>query len=88
MTQQQGSNGRRYFISVTTILVFLLGGCAQQAMHEPRLDELPLVSPLERAVFLRAQPYFDGLDPAVIAVLASHTREHRARAGDPAGRPS
>jgi CRP-like cAMP-binding protein len=46
------------------------------------LDELPLVSPLERAVFLRAQPYFDGLDPAVIAVLASHTREHRARAGE------
>lgn len=46
------------------------------------MDELPLVSPLERAVFLRAQPYFDGLDSAVLAVLASHTREHRARAGE------
>jgi CRP-like cAMP-binding protein len=46
------------------------------------VDELPLVSPLERAVFLRAQPYFDGLEPAVLAVLASHTREHRARAGE------
>jgi len=45
--------------------------------------ELPLVSPLERAVFLRAQPYFEGLESGVIAALAGHTREHRARAGAP-----
>ncbi len=36
---------------------------------------LPLVSPLDRAVFLKAQPYLSGLPSTVIAALAQHTEE-------------
>ena len=36
---------------------------------------LPLVSPLDRAVFLKAQPYLAGLPSTAIAALAQHTEE-------------
>lgn len=42
---------------------------------EPELRSLPLVSPLHRALFLKAQPYLAGLPPKVIAVLAEHSEE-------------
>ncbi len=36
---------------------------------------LPLVSPLERALFLRSHPHLSGLSSDVIAVMAANTRE-------------
>lgn len=39
------------------------------------MARLPLVSPLDRALFLKAQPYLDGLPPNLLALLASHTEE-------------
>ncbi len=46
------------------------------------MPELPLVSPLDRALFLRAQPYMAGLGPAILVVLASHCVERRFRDGE------
>ncbi len=39
------------------------------------MTRLPLVSPLDRAVFLKAQPYLSGLPSTVVAALAQHTEE-------------
>jgi CRP-like cAMP-binding protein len=39
------------------------------------MARLPLVSPLDRALFLKAQPYLAGLQPSSIAALAQHTEE-------------
>ncbi|MEZ4282074.1 MAG: cyclic nucleotide-binding domain-containing protein [Myxococcota bacterium] len=39
------------------------------------MARLPLVSPLDRALFLKAQPYFGGLPPNLLALLASHGEE-------------
>lgn len=36
------------------------------------MSRLPLASPLDRALFLKAQPYFEGLPPNLLALLASH----------------
>lgn len=54
------------------------------------MARLPLVSPLDRALFLKAQPYFEGLAPNLLALLASHSEEmffpagaRVRRAGDP-----
>lgn len=54
------------------------------------MARLPLVSPLDRALFLKAQPYFEGLAPNLLALLASHGEEEffpagawLRRAGDP-----
>lgn len=54
------------------------------------MARLPLVSPLDRALFLKAQPYFTGLAPNLLALLASHSEEafypagsRVRRAGDP-----
>jgi CRP-like cAMP-binding protein len=54
------------------------------------MARLPLVSPLDRALFLKAQPYFEGLTPNLLALLASHGEEEffpagswLRRAGDP-----
>ena len=46
------------------------------------MPELPLVSPLDRALFLRAQPYFDGLEPSIVASIATHAVERFARPGE------
>ena len=46
------------------------------------MADLPLVSPLDRALFLAAQPYFDGLDAGVIATLATYAEERFARPGE------
>jgi CRP-like cAMP-binding protein len=46
------------------------------------MPELPLVSPLDRALFLRAQPYFEGLEPSIVASIATHAVERFARAGE------
>jgi CRP-like cAMP-binding protein len=45
------------------------------------MTRLPLVSPLERALFLKAQPYLEGLSSGVLAVLASYSEERFYRAG-------
>jgi len=54
------------------------------------MARLPLVSPLDRALFLKAQPYLDGLPPNLLALLASNTEEvffpagaRLRRTGDP-----
>lgn len=39
------------------------------------MARLPLVSPLDRALFLKAQPYLEGLSPNVLATLASYSEE-------------
>ncbi len=44
--------------------------------------DLPLVSPLERVLFLRTQPHFSGLDPAVLVVIANHAEEQSFRKGE------
>jgi CRP-like cAMP-binding protein len=46
------------------------------------MSRLPLVSPLDRALFLAAQPYFLGLDASIVATLAAYTEERFARAGE------
>lgn len=46
------------------------------------MSRLPLVSPLERGLFLKAQPYLDGLPPRVLVVLASYSRERFYRSGE------
>jgi signal-transduction protein with cAMP-binding, CBS, and nucleotidyltransferase domain len=45
------------------------------------MARLPLVSPIERALFLKAQPYLEGLSSSVLAVLASYTEERFYPAG-------
>lgn len=45
------------------------------------MARLPLVSPLDRALFLKAQPYFGGLPPNLLALLASHGEESFFPAG-------
>ena len=47
------------------------------------MKRLPLVSPLDRALFLKAQPYLDGLGSNVLTVLASYTEERFYPAGEP-----
>jgi CRP-like cAMP-binding protein len=47
------------------------------------MKRLPLVSPLDRALFLKAQPYLDGLTSNVLAALASYTEERFYPAGEP-----
>ena len=44
--------------------------------------DLPLVSPLDRALVLRAQPYFAALDPPTITALAALSVERFARPGE------
>lgn len=39
------------------------------------MARLPLVSPLDRALFLKAQPYLEGLSPRVLAALAQYGEE-------------
>jgi len=39
------------------------------------LARLPLVSPLDRALFLKAQPYLEGLASTALAALAQYTEE-------------
>jgi len=39
------------------------------------MRSLPLVSPIDRALFLKAQPYLAGISPKMIAVLAAHSEE-------------
>jgi CRP-like cAMP-binding protein len=46
------------------------------------MARLPLVSPLDRALFLRAQPYLEELPPRVIAALAEYTEERSFAAGE------
>lgn len=46
------------------------------------MAQLPLVSPLDRVLFLRAQPLFQPLEPAILVVLASHARERHFERGD------
>lgn len=46
------------------------------------MSRLPLVSPLERALFLKAQPYLDGLNSSVLTALASYTEESYFSAGE------
>jgi CRP-like cAMP-binding protein len=45
------------------------------------MPRLPLVSPLDRALFLKAQPYLEGLSASVLATLASYTEEQFYPAG-------
>ncbi|MFT5695042.1 MAG: CRP-like cAMP-binding protein [Myxococcota bacterium] len=45
------------------------------------MSRLPLVSPLDRALFLKAQPYLDGLRSSVLTALASYTEEQFYPAG-------
>ncbi len=54
-----------------------------ERVRAPPMRELPLVSPLDRALFLKAQPYLAGLPPRVVAALAEHTEERELRARDP-----
>jgi CRP-like cAMP-binding protein len=45
------------------------------------MARLPLVSPIDRALFLKAQPYLDGLSPSILAALASYSEERFYSAG-------
>lgn len=45
------------------------------------MPRLPLVSPLERVLFLKAQPYLEGLPSNILAALASYTHENFYPAG-------
>ncbi len=45
------------------------------------MARLPLVSPLDRALFLKAQPYLEGVSSNVLAALASYSEERFYRAG-------
>jgi CRP-like cAMP-binding protein len=46
------------------------------------MSDLPLVSPLDRVLFLRAQPHFAQLEPAVLVVIANHLEEQSFRKGE------
>ncbi|MBW2390464.1 MAG: cyclic nucleotide-binding domain-containing protein [Deltaproteobacteria bacterium] len=46
------------------------------------MSELPLVSPLDRVLFLRTRPDFVELDPAVLVAIANHTEERSYREGE------
>jgi hypothetical protein len=39
------------------------------------MAHLPLVSPVDRALFLRAQPYLEGVTSSVLASLATYSEE-------------
>ncbi len=45
------------------------------------MARLPLVSPVDRALFLKAQPYLEGLPSSVLTVLASYTQERQHSKG-------
>jgi CRP-like cAMP-binding protein len=45
------------------------------------MSRLPLVSPLDRALFLKAQAYLEGISSNVLAALASYTEERFYAAG-------
>ena len=45
------------------------------------MSRLPLVSPLDRVLFLKTQPYLAGVSPSVLTALASYTEESVYRAG-------
>jgi CRP-like cAMP-binding protein len=44
-------------------------------------ERLPLVSPLERALFIGSQRLFKGLDSEIVAIIAAYTREVFVRKG-------
>jgi len=46
------------------------------------MARLPLVSPLDRALFLKAQPYLEGLPPRAIAALGQYTEERSFGRGE------
>ena len=46
------------------------------------MPDLPLVSPLDRVLFLRTQPQFARLEPGVLVSIASHAEEQNFRAGE------
>jgi CRP-like cAMP-binding protein len=46
------------------------------------MASLPLVSPLDRALFLKAQPYLAGLPSSTLAALAEHSDEREFQAGE------
>jgi CRP-like cAMP-binding protein len=46
------------------------------------MRRLPLVSPIDRALFLKAQPYLAGISPQMITVLAAHSEERDFRPGE------
>ena len=46
------------------------------------IARLPLVSPVERALFLKAQEYLEGVSSSVLAALASYTEERVYHAGE------
>lgn len=46
------------------------------------MSELPLVSPLDRVLFLRSRPDFVDLDPTVLVAIANHTEERSYREGE------
>ncbi len=57
------------------------------------MQRLPLVSPLDRALFLKAQPYLEGVESNVLAVVASYSEEREyargawiRKAGEPVDR--
>ena len=45
------------------------------------MPELPLISPLDRALFLRAHPFFQA-EPRALIAIAEHSREVRFSAGE------
>ena len=54
------------------------------------MARLPLISPLDRILFLKAQPYLAGQPPEVLTALGSYTEERFHRPGDlirPGDRP-
>ncbi len=46
------------------------------------MNRLPLVSPIDRALFLKAQPYLDGVSSNVLTALASFSEERVYRVGE------
>lgn len=46
------------------------------------MNRLPLVSPIDRALFLKAQPYLDGVSSRVLTALASFSEERLYSAGE------
>ena len=58
------------------------GRFARMPSRRPELARLPLVSPLDRALFLKAQPYLEGLPSRAIAALAEYSEERSFSTGD------
>lgn len=46
------------------------------------MSDLPLVSPLDRVLFLRTQPHFARLEPGALVIIANHTVERSFRKGE------